>query len=386
MSFVHLHVHTHYSLLDGFSKIKKLVKRTKELGMPAVAISDHGNMFGVIEFYQAAKAMGVKPVIGMEGYISPRGMHEKDAQFDKRSSHILLLAENQTGYQNLLKIASASQLEGFYYHPRVDKEFLGQHSEGIIASSACMKGEIPTAILQRGVESAVPLLDWYFEIFGRDRFFLELQRHDIPDLEQINQKLIEVGKRYDARFIATNDVHYVDKEDATYQDILLAVQTGALLKDPNRMRMNGETYYLRSPQEMAGLFDFCPSSISNTLEIAERCTVDLDPSGYHLPLFEVPDGETAQSFLRKLCEKGLHKRYESRENDTDVLERYEHELKIIHEMGFDAYFLIVWDLCRYAREHNIWYEARGSAAGSLIGYVLGITLVEPQYQNPTRCN
>ena len=394
MSFVHLHVHTHYSLLDGFSKIKKLVKRTKEMGMPAVAITDHGTMFGVIEFYRAAKAIGVKPIIGVEAYLSPRGMTEKDAQFDKSASHILLLAENQAGYKNLLKIASASQLDGFYYHPRIDKPFLKEHSEGIIASSACLKGEIPTALRQRGIETAIPMLDWYFDVFGKDRFFLELQRHDIPELEQVNKDLIEIGKRYDAKFIATNDVHYVDREDASFQDILLAVQTGALLSDKTRMRMNGDTYYLRSPQEMSELFSFAPSSITNTLEIAERCSVNLDPDGYHLPLFEVPEGETAQSYLRELCLQGLKKRYESHAGDPQVQERFEYELGVIHKMGFDAYFLIVWDLCRYAREHNIWYEARGSAAGSIIGYVLEITLVEPlgfglifeRFLNPDRVN
>ncbi|MCD6576384.1 MAG: DNA polymerase III subunit alpha [Anaerolineaceae bacterium] len=394
MSFVHLHVHTHYSLLDGFSKIKKLIKRTKEMGMPAVAITDHGTMFGVIEFYRAAKAAGIKPILGLEGYLSPRSMTDKDAQFDKRASHILLLAENKTGYQNLLRIASASQLEGFYYHPRIDKPFLAQHSEGIIASSACLKGEIPTTIMQRGIETAIPLLDWYFDVFGKDHFYLELQRHDIPELEQVNKDLIEVGKRYNAKFIATNDVHYVDREDAYFQDILLAIQTGALLTDKNRMRMNGDTYYLRSPQEMAELFNFLPSSITNTLDIAERCNVNLDPNGYHLPMFKVPNGETPQSYLKKLCDKGLKERYGTRADDPEVQERFAYELSVIHKMGFDAYFLIVWDLCKYAREHNIWYEARGSAAGSIIGYVLGITMVEPlayglifeRFLNPDRVN
>ena len=375
MSFVHLHVHTHYSLLDGFSKIKKLVKRTKELGMSAIAITDHGTMYGVIEFYQAAKAAGIKPIIGLEGYISPRRMTNKDAKFDKRASHILLLAENETGYKNLLKIASASQLEGFYYQPRIDKPFLEQHSEGIIVSSACLKGEIPTTIMQKGIESAIPILDWYFDVFGNDRFYLELQRHDIPELEQVNKDLIEVGKRYNAKYIATNDVHYINREDAEFQDIQLAIQTGAVLSDKTRMRMNGDTYYLRSPQEMADLFEFLPSSISNTVDIAERCNLNLDPGGYHLPLFEVPEGETAQTFLKKLCEEGLRKRYGSHADDPEVQERFTYELDVIHKMGFDAYFLIVWDLCRYAREHDIWYEARGSAAGSIIGYVLDVTLV-----------
>jgi DNA polymerase III subunit alpha len=394
MSFVHLHVHTHYSILDGFSKIKKLVERTKELEMPAVAITDHGTMFGVIDFYREAKQMGVKPIIGVESYLSPRRMDQKDSQYDKKAAHILLLAETQTGYQNLLKIASASQLEGFYYHPRIDREFLADHSEGIIATSACLQGEISQAILQRGKEFGTQTMDWYFEVFGRDRFFLELQRHDIPELEDVNKQLLELGKRYDARYIATNDVHYVDREEARLQDIMLAIQTGALVSDQNRMRMNNDSYYLRSPQEMADLFSFLPSSISNTIEIADRCNVKLDPNGYHLPLFSVPEGYTPKSYLRELCETGLQKRYGDRAQDPDVQERFDYELRVIHKMGFDAYFLIVWDLCRYARENNIWYEARGSAAGSLIGYVLEITLVEPlqyglifeRFLNPDRTN
>jgi len=377
MSFVHLHVHTHYSLLDGFSNIKKLVKRAKELGMPAVAISDHGTMYGVVEFYNAAKAAGVKPIIGLEGYLAPRRMTDKDAQFDKRAFHLLLLAENETGYRNLLQIASVSQLEGFYYHPRVDKQFLETHSEGIIATSACMKGEVPNTILERGVETAQPLLDWYYEVFGRERFFLELQRHDIPELEQLNHQLVELGKRYNARFVATNDVHYVDRSEAKLQDILLAIQTGAVLSDPNRMRMQGDTYYFRTAEEMNALFSDVPEAVANTLEIAERCNVNLDPTGYHLPLFEVPEGFTPETYLRKLCEEGLRTRYHERADDPEIRNRLEYELSVIHKMGFDAYFLIVWDLSRYARERNIWYEARGSAAGSIVGYVLGITLVEP---------
>ena len=394
MSFVHLHVHTHYSILDGFSKVNKLVQRTKELDMPAVAITDHGTMFGVIDFYREAKQMGVKPIIGVETYLSPRRMDQKDSQYDKKSAHLLLLAENQTGYQNLLKIASASQLEGFYYNPRIDKEFLAEHSEGVIATSACLQGEISQTILQRGMTSALQVADWYFEVFGRDHFFLELQRHDIPELEEVNKKLIEIGQRYNARYIATNDVHYVDQEEARLQDILLAIQTGALVADQNRMRMNNDSYYLRTPQEMAELFSFLPSSLSNTIEIAERCNVKLDPNGYHLPVFSVPDGYSTESYLRELCETGLQRRYGEKSDDPIVRERFEYELGVIQKMGFDAYFLIVWDLCRYARENNIWYEARGSAAGSMIGYVLDITLVEPlkyglifeRFLNPDRVN
>ncbi|MDP2965496.1 MAG: DNA polymerase III subunit alpha [Pelolinea sp.] len=377
MPFTHLHVHTHYSLLDGFSNIKKLVKRTKELGMSSIAITDHGTMFGVIEFYRSAKASGVKPIIGLEAYTSPRGMKDKDAQLDKRASHLLLLAENDTGYKNLLRIASAAQLDGFYYHPRVDREFLRSHSEGLIASSACLKGEIPTRIMERGSEGAREALDWYMGVFGRDRFFLELQRHNIQELEDVNKSLFELRQRYNARFIATNDVHYVERADARSQDILLAIQTGAMLNDPSRFRMQGDSYYLRSPVEMAELFADIPEALTNTEEIAERCNVNLDPKGYHLPLFEVPEDYTAETYLRKLCEEGIRQRYQEKEDDPQVRQRVDYELGVIHKMGFDAYFLIVWDLCRYARECNIWYEARGSAAGSIVGYVLDITLVEP---------
>ena len=377
MPFTHLHVHTHYSLLDGFSNIKKLVKRAKELGMSSLAITDHGTMFGVIEFYRAAKAVGVKPIIGLEAYMSPRGMTEKDAQLDKRANHLLLLAENDIGYKNLLKIASAAQLDGFYYHPRVDKEFLKAHSEGLIASSACLKGEIPSKIMERGNEAAREALDWYMGVFGPDRFFLELQRHDIRELDDVNKSLVELRQRYNARFIATNDVHYIERADARSQDILLAIQTGAMLSDTSRFHMQGDSYYLRSPQEMADLFSDIPESLTNTEEIAERCNVDLEPKGYHLPLFEVPEGYTAETYLRELCEAGVRQRYHEKADDPEVRTRLEYELGVIHRMGFDPYFLIVWDLCRFAREKGIWYEARGSAAGSIVGYVLDITLVEP---------
>jgi DNA polymerase-3 subunit alpha len=377
MSFVHLHVHSEYSLLDGFSKIKKLVKRAKEMGMPAVALTDHGTMFGVIEFFNQAKAADVKPIIGVEAYLSARGMGERDSRLDKQSSHLLLLAENQVGYQNLLKITSAAQLEGFYYHPRIDHEFLAAHSEGLIATSGCMAAEIPRALREGDLDRARKQIDWYYDVFGKDNFYLELQEHDIPELKTINKGLIEMGPRYQAKFVATNDVHYVDAGDARYQDILLAIQTGSLLTDPNRMRMTDQSYFLRSPQEMSRLFHEVPDALSNTLLVAERCNVDLSSQGYHLPLFPVPDGHDAQSYLRLLCDEGVERRYDGRANDTAVQERLEYELKIIHEMGFDAYFLIVWDLCRHAKEQGIWYNARGSAAGSLVAYALDITLVEP---------
>ena len=377
MSFVHLHVHTQYSLLDGFSNIKKLVQRVKEMNMPAVAITDHGSMYGVIEFFNAAKSAGVKPIIGIEAYLAARGMRDRDGRLDKTSSHLLLLAENDTGYQNLLRIASAAQLEGFYYYPRVDHDFLAAHAEGLIATSGCMAAEIPRMIMEKGSDAARKQLDWYYDVFGPDNFFLELQRHDIKELETINKALIDLGPRYQARYIATNDVHYVNPGDARYQDILLAIQTGALITDPNRMRMTDNSYYLRPPDEMAALFAEVPEALSNTLWIAERTNVDLSTKGYHLPLFEVPEGYTPQTFLRRLCEDGLVRRYGVKANEARIRTRLEYELEVIHNMGFDAYFLIVWDLCRYACENGIWYNARGSAAGSIVAYTLDITNVEP---------
>jgi DNA polymerase III subunit alpha len=378
MSFVHLHVHSQYSLLDGFSNIKKLVNRAKELSMPAVALTDHGTLYGVIEFFNAAQGAGVKPIIGLEAYMASRRMQDRDSKLDKQSHHLLLLAENQIGYQNLLKIASAAQLDGFYYYPRIDHDFLEKHSEGLIATSGCMSAEIPRALRERGIDEARRLMDWYYEVFGPDNFYVEIQRHKIPELEKVNRDLLELSKRYQARYVATNDVHYINPSDARLQDILLAVQTGALMSDPNRFRMSVESFYLRSQEEMAALFAEMPEALSNTVEIAERCNVDLSSKGYHLPRFPVPPGYTAQSYLRELCEEGLRRRYgESRARDREIRERLEYELGVIHDMGFDAYFLIVWDLCRHASEQGIWYNARGSASGSMVAYTLDITLVEP---------
>src|SRR3972149_3168779 len=270
MSFVHLHVHSEYSLLDGFSNIKKLVRRAKEMHMPALALTDHGTMFGVIDFYNTASRAGVKPIIGVEAYLASRGMTEREPHLDKRSSHLLLLAENETGYQNLLKISSAAQLEGFYYFPRIDRDFLAAHAEGLIATSGCLSAEVPRAILRENLSEAQAKLDWYYEIFGKDRFFLELQHHEIPELHKVNRVLRELGERYQSRFVATNDVHYVNRADARLQDILLCVQTGSLYTEPRRMRMSGTDFFLRSHQQMESLFAELPESLSNTLLIAER--------------------------------------------------------------------------------------------------------------------
>ena len=349
--------------------------------MPAVALTDHGTMFGMVEFHDAARAEGIKPILGLETYLAPRSMRDKDVHRDKRAFHLVLLAENPIGYQNLLKIATASQLDGFYYVPRIDKDFLASHSEGLIASSACLSGEIQRAIIDHDLAKAERNLAWYLDLFGRDRFFMELQSHDLEDLPLVNKTLVELSKRYNAKLIATNDVHYIKQEDWVLQDILLALQTGKLLSDTDRMKMSGSTYYLRSPQEMATLFPDQREALSNTLMVAEMCEVDLSPKGYHLPLFEVPEGYTPQTYLRYLCEKGLEHRYHERKDHPEIRKRLDVELGVIHEMGFDAYFLIVWDLCKYAKEQGIWYNARGSAAGSIVGYALDITLVDPIEHN-----
>ncbi len=381
MSFAHLHVHTEYSILDGFSNIKALVQRAKDLDMPALAITDHGTMFGVVDFYHAAINVGIKPIIGLEGYMAARGMEDRDPQFDKRSSHLLLLAENQVGYKNLLKIASAAQMEGFYYFPRIDHDYLASHAEGLIATSGCMAAEIPRAINQGRLDDAKSKLGWYYEVFGPDNFFLELQSHDIPELEKINKALVEMGPHYNAKFIATNDVHYINPADSVLQDVLLAIQTGKILSDPKRMRMTDESYYLKTPTEMQSIFAGVPGAIENTLLIAERCNVDLGFKEYHLPNFPVPDGKTADGYLRELCEKGLQKRYQSHSSDPEIVERLNYELGIINSMGFDAYFLIVWDLIEYAKKNDIWYNARGSAAGSIVSYCLEITPINPLEHN-----
>lgn len=345
--------------------------------MPAVAITDHGTMFGVMDFYKAATSEGIKPIIGVEAYLSARGMTDRDSKLDRTSSHLLLLAENETGYKNLLKISSAAQLDGFYYYPRIDHNFLAAHSEGIICTSGCMSAEIPRSLLDDKPEEAVRRMNWYYDVFGPDRFFVELQQHNIKEITDLNRKLVEMGARYSAKYLATNDVHYINQDDSRLQDILLAIQTQTVLSDPDRMRMTDDSYYLRPPAEMSRLFAEVPEALNNTLLIAERCNVDLSFKGYHLPDFPVPVGFTAETYLRYLCESGAKKRYGDRAASQEVQERIDYELGIVHKMGFDAYFLIVWDLCRHARENDIWYNARGSAAGSIVAYVLEITIVDP---------
>ena len=377
--FVHLHVHSEYSLLDGLSRIDHLVERAKELNQPAVALTDHGTMYGTIPFYRAAKKAGVKPIIGVETYVAARRMQDKDSQFDRDRFHLLLLAQNQTGYLNLLKIASASQLDGYYYKPRIDHDYLAQHSEGLIATTSCLAGEVPRAINYGQMDKAHELMRYYVDVFGKDRFFVELQDHDIPELKTVNNELINMAKKYDLRFLATNDVHYTTAQEAVPHDVLLCIQTSSTVDMPKRMRMSDNGYYLKSYDEMHKLFGHIPGALENSLLIAEMCDVDLDPKGYHLPLFDVPQGHDAASYLRHLCEKGLIWRYgkERAASDLVLRRRLDHELGIIRTMGFDTYFLIVWDMCEFAREADIWWNVRGSGAGSVVAYSLGITSIDP---------
>ncbi|MCC7352725.1 MAG: DNA polymerase III subunit alpha [Anaerolineae bacterium] len=376
--FVHLHVHSEYSLLDGLSRIKDLVRRATELEQPALALTDHGTMFGVVEFYNAAKGAGLRPIIGCEAYLAPRSRFNQDAKLDRSAYHLLLLAHNQTGYQNLLKLATTAQLEGFYYSPRLDKEVLAQHAAGLICTTGCASAEIPRLLRDGQREAARRAAAWYREAFGRERFFIELQEHGIAELDAVNRELLSLAREMDIPLVATNDVHYVRVEDAPVQDILLCIGTNAVVNEPRRMRMSGEpSYYLKSAAEMEHLSLFAehPDSLCNTRRIAEMCNVDLGFKGYRLPQFPVPEGFTPGTYLRHLCEQGVAQRY--RAVTPEVRARLDYELRVIHQMGFDTYFLIVWDLSQAARQRDIWWNVRGSAAGSVVAYTLGITNLDP---------
>ncbi len=377
--FVHLHVHTEFSLLDGFSRIKKLVARAAELEMKSLAITDHGVMFGVIDFYRECKKAGIQPILGMEGYLAPNSRFGRDPRADRTAFHQLMLAQNETGYKNLLKIASAAQLEGYYYRPRVDREFLAEHSEGLIVTSGCLAGMIPSMIMEGREDEARDLLDWYLQTFGKDNFYLELQSHTIDELTTVNNWLIDIGKKDDVQFLATNDVHYVMEKDYDPHDTLLCIQTSELKNESNRMRMSDNSYFLEGAEQMWQTFGHIDGGapLTNSLKIAEMCDIDLDRKGYHLPIFPVPEGFTAGTYVRFLAEKGLRWRYGERSTEPELRERLDYELGIIGQMGFDTYFLIVWDLCEYARQTDIWWNVRGSGAGSITAYCLGITNIDP---------
>jgi DNA polymerase-3 subunit alpha len=376
VSFVHLHNHTCYSLLDGASKIPELVQQAKEQGMQALAITDHGVMYGVIEFYKEAKKAGIKPIIGCEVYVARRSRWDKVAGLDDSPYHLVLLAENQEGYQNLIKLVSAAWLEGFYYKPRVDKELLRKYHKGLIALSACLAGEVPALLLEGKEEEARAAALDYQDIFGMHNFYLELQDHGLAEQRKANSALLRIARETGIPLVATNDVHYTRRNDAAIQDVMLCIQTGKTLQDQDRMRFETEEFYLKSAEEMRLLFGDYPEALANTVRIAERCQVDFKFGENHLPFYEVPQGYNADTYLEHLCQQGLRERYPQIASMHQ--ERLAYELAIIKKMGYSSYFLIVWDFIHYAKKQGIFVgPGRGSAAGSLVSYCLGITDIDP---------
>lgn len=377
MSFTHLHVHTEYSLLDGSNKIKEYVSRVKELGMNSAAITDHGVMYGVIDFYKAARAAGIKPVLGCEVYVAPGSRFDRELSHgDDRYYHLVLLAENNQGYQNLMKIVSKGFVEGYYYKPRVDMEVLETYHEGIIALSACLAGEVQRYLVRGLYEEAKETACKYEKCFGKGNFFLELQDHGIPEQKTVNAGLMRMSQETGIELVATNDVHYTYAEDAEPHDILLCLQTGKKLSDENRMRYEGGQYFVKSEEEMRALFPYAVQAIENTQKIADRCNVEIEFGVTKLPHFDVPEGYDSWTYLNKLCHEGLVRRYPDKHEE--LLPKLDYELSVIQKMGYVDYFLIVWDFINYARTHGIPVgPGRGSAAGSLVSYTTGITNIDP---------
>ena len=381
MNFAHLHVHTEYSLLDGSNKIKEYVARVKELGMNSAAITDHGVMYGVIDFYREAKKQGIKPILGCEVYVAPNSRFDREVNGgEDRYYHLVLLAENNTGYANLMKIVSKGFVEGYYYKPRVDKALLREYHEGIIALSACLAGEVQRYLTKGLYEEAKKSALEYQDIFGKGNYFLELQDHGIPDQALVNQRLLQMSEELDIELAATNDVHYTLAEDEKPHDILLCIQTAKKLDDENRMRYEGGQYYVKSPEEMAQLFPYALQALENTQRIADRCEVEIEFGVTKLPKYDVPEGMTSWEYLNKLCFEGLERHYD--EPPQELRERLEYELNTIKNMGYVDYFLIVWDFIKYAKDHGIAVgPGRGSAAGSIVSYCLEITNIDPiRYQ------
>lgn len=390
--FVHLHVHTEYSLLDGMCRIDRLLKRAHQLKMPAVAVTDHGNMYGAIDFYLKAQEAGIKPIIGMEAYVAPGMRTERKARGIKDASfHITLLAKDYEGYKNLIKLSTIGYLEGFYYRPRIDKEVLRKHSKGLIVLSGCLKSELAHLVTTNQYEQAERTLKDYLDIFGKENFFLEIQDHGIGEQKQYNKWLIDISKSYELDLVATNDCHYIDDKQAYIHEVLLCIQTATNLNDPKRMRFQTQEFYFKNESQMRELFPELPQAVENTLKIAQMCNVELDFRHAHLPMYNPPDGRDRDSFLKNLCEEGLKKRYP--EITQEITERLHHELDIINKMNYPSYFLIVWDIIKFAKENGIPVgPGRGSAAGSLVSYLLEITDIDPlryglvfeRFLNPSR--
>ena len=374
--FVHLHCHSEYSLLDGAGRVEDLVRRAGEAGMPAIALTDHGNMYGAVEFYKQAKKYGVKPILGCEVYIAPRSRFDKAAGEGEAYYHLVLLAETQLGYSHLVELVSRAYTEGFYYKPRIDRELLAEYHEGLIGLSACIAGEVPSLLLKGDLAGAEAAARSYGEIFGRDNFFLEIQDHGIPEQKEANPKLAELARKLNIGLVATNDIHYIARSDAESHDVLLCIQTGKCVEDAGRMKFPTAEFYLKTREEMAALFPDYPAALDNTGAIAARCQVEFEFGAMHLPDFPLPDGVTAGEQLRRLCDDGMKIRYPAA--GKVEFERLDYELSVIDTMGFSAYFLIVWDFIRHAREERIPVgPGRGSAAGSIVAYLLGITNIDP---------
>ncbi|MBQ7454743.1 MAG: DNA polymerase III subunit alpha, partial [Selenomonadaceae bacterium] len=380
-NFTHLHVHTEYSLLDGAARIGDLLDAAKNFGMKSLAITDHGTMYGVVSFYKAAKARGIKPIIGCEVYVAPHSRFERDKNDSGKAYHLVLLAENNEGYKNLVKLTSLAATEGFYYRPRVDKEILRKYHGGLIALSACVAGEIPRAIRKEGIDRARELIAEYVDIFGQENFFLEIQNHKLDSEEIVRDALKKLSAEFNLPLVATNDSHYVRREDADFHDLLLCVQTGKTITNDKRMKFSSDDYYLKSAEEMREIFSDVPEACDNTLRIAERCNVTMEFGKFQMPEFPLPEGYSdAATYLRDLCNKKISERYEK--ISDEITARLEHELEIIHGMGYDGYFLIVWDFINFARRKKIPVgPGRGSAAGSLVAYVLEITELDPLKYN-----
>ena len=385
--FVHLHIHSEYSLLDGACQTKDLISRARELKMPALALTDHGFMGGALEFYQKAMAEGVKPIIGQEMYVAPGSRTDRKAGGIKDASyHLLLLVKDLDGYRNLLALSSIAHLEGFYYRPRIDKEILASHSRGLVAASGCLKGEIAHLILKGDVAGAERVAGEYKELFGNGDFYLELHNHGLPEQKTVNRALAEISRKLCIPLLASNDVHYMRREDALAHDVLLCIQTGKMLVDEQRMKFSTGEFYFKSPEEMGAALGEFPDALSRTIEVVEKCNLELnfrderDAQIYHIPEYEPPDGKNRMDYLRELCLEGLARRYP--EQTPEVKQRLERELRVIEKMRFASYFLIVWDFITWAKNQDIPVgPGRGSAAGSIAAYTLGITDIDPLRYN-----
>ncbi|MCR4336903.1 MAG: DNA polymerase III subunit alpha, partial [Candidatus Omnitrophica bacterium] len=373
--FVHLHVHTQYSLLDGACHVDELIQQAVDYKMPALGMTDHGTISGAIDFYQTATKAGIKPIIGCEAYVAPGSRTDRNPQ-QGGASHLVLLARDEQGYKNLIKLVSLGYLEGFYYRPRMDKEILAQYAQGLMATSACLRGELAWQIRQGNYNAALKAADEFSQIFGKGHFYLELMEHGLPEQKSVNEGLLKIAKELNLPLVATNDVHYLKQSQFKAHEALLCIQTQTFVNDPNRMRLKTDQFYLKSPEEMEQQFGWVPDALKNTLEIAEKCNLKLKFDNYHLPRYEPPVGKTQDEYLEELCQKGLKERYQAL--TPEIQNRLQHELTTIKKMGFVSYFLIVWDFIHYAKQKGIPVgPGRGSAAGSLVSYLLGITDLDP---------